>query len=580
MRKEIFVFAMVFILILPVVSSVNINMKGDFSQGETLFSTIDGNFVKPLQKSNIYFYRDHVRISFAYDLVKLNEKYYLYAQLGDKAPDNYSVVIKGVDYYVGGGISDKEVRKYFTVGENFAEFKVSDLVFIVDGSFELQIENLKSSSNEISFTEKVLSGYSEGEFQIWAGTKKIEESHNFLSGQKKTFEIFIDEISENSIRKIILESENTKYEIFVSVSPPSSGSGEPVEPGCGDGVKNSGEQCDEIDFGIKDSCSDFNSDWEGDISCSDECVIDFSGCSVILDEENYTETGEDCLVDWNCKTDEGEKCINKKCVVVSSGGDKENDTEEIECGNGILEIGESCDKKDFGNLNCESIFDEDWLGDLVCTSDCKINSNECYEIVNSSKGQNCLVDWNCRSDEKCIEKVCTKIIYASDNGTIDNETEIPDVDVNESVVNESKKSSEGCRFIDELFGRCGLNQTSNGSEIIEENEEEYEIVLEDNGDVVVVKDGKVLSEGVGSLQTCSELEGSVCTSSQICQGDSVYAKDNVCCVGSCVKQDSSGENNKLVGWVLIGIVVLLLLIFFAKFKNSSKRKKDMLLRRR
>jgi hypothetical protein len=77
------------------------------------------------------------------------------------------------------------------------------------------------------------------------------------------------------------------------------------------------------------------------------------------------------------------------------------------------------------------------------------------------------------------------------------------------------------------------------------------------------------------LRTCSELKGLVCTSSQVCSQEPVYAKDNVCCLAQCqeIKKDNSGT------FIAIGIVILIIIIvlwFVVKMKKTKQSSVNLL----
>ena len=59
MKKTILILLL---LILPLMTAVEVNMNTEFAQGETLMAKISGNFLEQVEKENILFYRDHVRI--------------------------------------------------------------------------------------------------------------------------------------------------------------------------------------------------------------------------------------------------------------------------------------------------------------------------------------------------------------------------------------------------------------------------------------------------------------------------------------------------------------------------------------
>jgi len=70
---------------------------------------------------------------------------------------------------------------------------------------------------------------------------------------------------------------------------------------------------------------------------------------------------------------------------------------------------------------------------------------------------------------------------------------------------------------------------------------------------------------------CSELSGTFCQASQVCDGESVQAIDgNSCCVGSCTSPNSK-QSFAWIGWLIGSILVLILIIIFVKYKKSKKQ---------
>ncbi|MFA7682325.1 MAG: DUF4215 domain-containing protein, partial [Candidatus Peribacteraceae bacterium] len=101
---------------------------------------------------------------------------------------------------------------------------------------------------------------------------------------------------------------------------------------CGNGVIDPGEVCDGTDWGDITSCTDFGSFTGGMLFCDTRCLFDTSACT---------------------------------------GG-----TTGF-CGDGIVNVGETCDGENWGHILQCTIFDHFTNGELFCDSDCHFNTANC-----------------------------------------------------------------------------------------------------------------------------------------------------------------------------------------------------------
>jgi len=198
------------------ISAVEIEMNSEFKQGETLTARISGNFYESLSDKNVIFYRDHVRTSIIPFIGKIDDKYYVYAQLLDKNPGNYSLVLEDVEYYEGNEIIEEDIRKNFSITENNADFYIDKGFIITDEDFFVEIKNLKDEEININIrtsSSEISSNGEEGFLESLLGTPRISDSSSItLSGGEKKK---INFKANNGIKTITLSSENSKYEIFV-----------------------------------------------------------------------------------------------------------------------------------------------------------------------------------------------------------------------------------------------------------------------------------------------------------------------------------------------------------------------------
>jgi len=146
MRKFII---LALILLIPLVSSVEFEMKTEFSQGETLLARISGNFLDQITAENIFFYRGYVRIPVVYDVGKIDGDFYIYALLTGKGQGDYSIKIKDVRYMEGAEIIEEEIVKGFTITDDIADFSLSPGFVITSENFSLEVQNLQNQKIEI-----------------------------------------------------------------------------------------------------------------------------------------------------------------------------------------------------------------------------------------------------------------------------------------------------------------------------------------------------------------------------------------------------------------------------------------------
>ncbi len=235
--KKLIIFTSIFLLILfPIVSAIDFNMKSEFKQGETLIAKISGNFLDPILKENIHFYRGHVPTSLDFYLTRINNDYYLYALLSEKNPANYSIVIENSRYFKGNKIIDENIIKNFTINNKTADFFVNPGFIKTNDNFFIEVQNLQDF--EITINKKVFEGYSpdftnnlkenktsKGFFEMLFGTPSKNSTENYSesfvlsSGEIKKINFNIDKskLTKSSLNTIELSSENSKYSIPIFI---------------------------------------------------------------------------------------------------------------------------------------------------------------------------------------------------------------------------------------------------------------------------------------------------------------------------------------------------------------------------
>lgn len=229
------IIALIFILfLLPLASAVQFDMKENFSQGETFMAKVSGNFVQPITEENIFFYRGHVRVPMDFNLAKINDDFYIYAQLLGKESNNYSLQIKEVEYMQAGQTSEEDLVKNFSINSEIADFSIDPGFLQTDKDFSIKVQNLKDTSITIKINEEnVIVGEEKGFFSLLFGNGEVQvgeglETVELKSGEIKNILFSIENSSEATFKFVKLSTENSEYEIPVYVL---TGEGELDEEG-------------------------------------------------------------------------------------------------------------------------------------------------------------------------------------------------------------------------------------------------------------------------------------------------------------------------------------------------------------
>lgn len=422
MKKSVIIFLL--LLLVPLISSVEIGMKPIYSQGETIIASVPvTSFIDQLSEANVFFYRGHVQIPMDFDLGKIGDVYYIRASTIGKIPTDYSIQIQNARHYEGTKIATTTVVKNFTINSSIADFAIKPGFIITSKSFSIQIQNLKSSSLNISIDAFDSLNY--------------PTSSSLSPNQIKSIAFGLN-LNQPISGTISLSTPGLEYiipvEIFIIPST--------VTKYCGNNVVDNGEQCDGTNFAGKTGCSSFGFN-NGSLSCNsagtiNECTFDISNC--------FNSTSVVCAKDLDCGS--GKACISGACVTVVQntstsycGDGKINGAGEqcdgtnwsqitgctnfgfdggilrcsncafdksrcvynsSSCGNNIIDAGEQCDKNNFGSVNGCSYFGFN-NGTLAC-SNCVFNKSGCF--YTSTK--QCNLNSDCGAGFDCINSVCVK----------------------------------------------------------------------------------------------------------------------------------------------------------------------------
>ena len=212
--KKVLIFLALALLVFPIISAVDVELKPVYTQGETLVAKISGNFVDQPTTNNIAFYRGHVKIPMVFGLEKIEDDFYVYALLLDKSEGEYSLRIDGVKYYRATEIVEEEIIQNFSISGQISAFSVNPGFIVTGEDFSVNIKNLQDSKIIVSIESSL------GIF----GSSVVE----LKTGEEKNiaFEILNQEILE----EITFTFENSSFifRLFNSskISIPGLGKGE------------------------------------------------------------------------------------------------------------------------------------------------------------------------------------------------------------------------------------------------------------------------------------------------------------------------------------------------------------------
>jgi hypothetical protein len=191
--------------------AVEVNMNSEYQQGETLIAKISGNFLTSVGRSNILFYKEHVRVSFEYELTKIGNEYYLYALLVGKTEGNYSLSIEDVKYMEEGKVKENNIVKNFSISNEKVDFSVDPGFIDTSENFSITIQNQQNFPVQVSIST---AEFTDNVYVFSHGTKEF--TTDLDSGEINKIN-FVVVNAETAFKNIIFSSGNITYKVPVYI---------------------------------------------------------------------------------------------------------------------------------------------------------------------------------------------------------------------------------------------------------------------------------------------------------------------------------------------------------------------------
>lgn len=127
MRWALLIFVL---MIAPLASAITTTMAPVYQPGETMIIQIQGSILQPIPKENVVFKRAHVAIAVNYDIKRVGNSYYLYAQL-PTAQNNYTLFINDIATTQSGLVTSVDYNQTFTVNGTLVDYAINPGLAIV-----------------------------------------------------------------------------------------------------------------------------------------------------------------------------------------------------------------------------------------------------------------------------------------------------------------------------------------------------------------------------------------------------------------------------------------------------------------
>ena len=143
------VFALLVLLAVQGVYAISSDLRGAYRPGETMIAELQGNFLSPIEKENVEFYRGHVLVPFEYDIMKLGDRYFLWA-VAQENENNYTLKIKDISTTINGKPGKIDFEKNFSIIGNLIDYSIKPGVIFANSDFEITIQLNEDLNKEIN----------------------------------------------------------------------------------------------------------------------------------------------------------------------------------------------------------------------------------------------------------------------------------------------------------------------------------------------------------------------------------------------------------------------------------------------
>ena len=133
-------FLILILTLIPFVSSISTTILPNYQPGETMIIEIQGNLLEPIAHSDIIFKRSHVAIAVDYDVKKILDKYYIYAQV-PITPNNYTLFINNIKTTINGNAETINYNKTFKVSGNITDYSINPGFIVTNSDFFIIIKS-------------------------------------------------------------------------------------------------------------------------------------------------------------------------------------------------------------------------------------------------------------------------------------------------------------------------------------------------------------------------------------------------------------------------------------------------------